>query len=196
MDNGLAHLQVAVLVEIGVDDAGTGLDDRDTGGVAYKVNKFPSATGDAEVHVAHSIEHLARSLMGGGQQGNDILRHTILLQYLMDEGNLLAIATIGILTALQHTGVTALETEREDIKRNIRTCLVNHANDTKRHTDTTETQTIRQRFLFGDMSEGSRKGGDIPHIGGNAFQTTLRQLKTVIKGIVFRHLGQVLGICL
>ena len=60
----------------------------------------------------------------------------------MDQCHLLTVGTIGILTAFQHARVTALETEREHIKRDIRTCLVDHADDPKGYTDTTETQTV------------------------------------------------------
>ena len=79
VDDGLAHLQVAVLVEIGVHYAGTRLDDRDTGSIADKVNQLAASTGDAEIDIAHGIEHLTSSLMGGWQQGNDILRHPVFL---------------------------------------------------------------------------------------------------------------------
>ena len=63
-DNLLAHLQVSLFIEIGVDDAGTGLDDGDAGGVANKVDETTSATGNAEVYITHGIEHFARGLMG------------------------------------------------------------------------------------------------------------------------------------
>ena len=60
----------------------------------------------------------------------------------MDQCHLLTVGAIGILAALQDAGITALETEREHIERHIRTCLVDHADDPKGYTDTTETQTV------------------------------------------------------
>ena len=70
VDDGLAHLQVAVLVEVGVHHAGTRLDDGHAGRVAHEVDELAAATGYAEVDVAHGIEHLARGLVGGGQQAS------------------------------------------------------------------------------------------------------------------------------
>ena len=71
----------------------------------------------------------------------------------MDECHFLAIAAIGILTAFQHTSIATLEAEGKHIERHIRTGLIDHANDTKGDTDTTKTETVGQRLLFGNMSK-------------------------------------------
>ena len=44
------------------------------------------------------------------------------------------------------------------------------------------------------MSEGRGQGGYIAHVGGNAFQSAVSQLQTVVERIVLRHLGQILGV--
>ena len=194
VDDRLAHLQVTILIKIGVHDTGTRLDDRYTGGVSDKVDEFATATGDAEVDIADGIQHLTRCLMGGGQEGYDILRYAILFQDLMDQCHFLAVTAVGILTTFQYTGITALETEGEDIERHIRTRLVDHADHTEGHTDTTEPQTVGQGLLFGDMSQWGRQGGDVTHVAGDTLQTTLRQLQTVVEGIRLLHLCQVLGV--
>ena len=72
----------------------------------------------------------------------------------MDECHLFAVTAISIFATFQYTGITTLETEREDVKRYIRACLVDHANDTKRNTYSAEAQTIGQCLLLCDMSEG------------------------------------------
>ena len=66
VDDGAPHLQIAVLIEIGVYHTGACLDDGDTGGVAHEVDELSAATGDAEIHIADGIQHLTRCLMGGG----------------------------------------------------------------------------------------------------------------------------------
>ena len=108
-DDFLAHLHVAVLVEIGVDDASTSLDDGDAGGVAHEVDEATSATGNAEVDVTHGIEHLARGLMGCRQQGDDVGIDTEALEHLVDEFDGSLIGEVGIASALQHAGIAALE---------------------------------------------------------------------------------------
>ena len=70
----------------------------------------------------------------------------------MNQRHLLTVGAVGILAAFQHTGVTALETEGEDVDGHIGTGLVDHTDDTEGHADTTETETVRQCLLLGDVS--------------------------------------------
>ena len=50
------------------------------------------------------------------------------------------------------TNMMALEAEGEDIKGHVRTGLVDHADDTERYADPTETETVGQRLLLGNVS--------------------------------------------
>ena len=112
----------------------------------------------------------------------------------MDERYFGAVRLVGILTALQHTGIAALEAEGEDIERHVGTGLVDHADDTERHADAAEAQTVGQRLLLGDMTERGGEDRHVTHVGGDALQTTLRQLKTVVERVLLRHPGKVLGV--
>ena len=132
--------------------------------------------------------------MGGWQQGHDVRADTVFPQYLMNQGHFLTVRTVGILTAFEYTGITALEAEREDVEGHVGSGLVDHADDTERHTDATEAQAVRQCLLFGDMPEGRRQGGHTTHIGGDSLQTAICQLQTVVEGIRLLHLGEVLSI--
>ena len=194
VDDCLAHLQVTILVEVGVDDTGTRLNDGDAGGIADKVDEFPSTTGNTEVYISHGIEHLTRSLVGGRQQRDDIRADTVFLQDLMNQRHLLTIRAVGILTTFQHTGIAALETEGENVESHIGTGLIYHTNHTEGYRDPAEPQAVGKGLLLGDMSKGGGEGGDITHVGGDTFQTTACQLQTVVERILFRHLGQILGI--
>ena len=53
----------------------------------------------------------------------------------MDECHLLAVGAVGVLAALEHTGIAALETEGEDVERDVGSGLIDHADDTEGHTD-------------------------------------------------------------
>ena len=143
VDDGLAHTEITLFVEIGVHHTSTCLNHRHSGGIPDKVDKFTTATGDAEIHVPHGIEHLTSSLMGSGQQSDDIGTDTIFLQDLMDQRHLLTVGAVGILAAFQHTGVTALETEGKDVEGHVGTGLVDHADNTEGHADTAETEAVR-----------------------------------------------------
>ena len=152
VDDGTAHLQVTILVEVGVHHASACLYNGDASCITHKINEFTSAARDAEIHIAYSIQHLASSLVGGWQQGYNILVDTILFEHLVNQGYLFAVRAVGILTAFQHTGVAALETKGEDVERDVGTGLVYHADDAKGHRHTTETKAVGQRLLFGDMT--------------------------------------------
>ena len=64
-DDALAHLQIAILVEVTMYHAGSGFDNRYLGGIANEVNKLLTTTRNTEVDIAHCIQHFAGSLMGG-----------------------------------------------------------------------------------------------------------------------------------
>ncbi len=156
-DNLLAHLQVTLLVEIGVDDACTSLDDGDAGGVTHEVDETTSATGNAEVYITHGIEHFARGLMSCWQQGDNVGIDAEVLEYLMDEFDAGLIGEVGIASTFQHAGIAALEAEREYVVGHVRTGLVDHADDAEGYADTMQAQTVGQRFLLGDVTKWRRQ---------------------------------------
>ena len=112
----------------------------------------------------------------------------------MDEFDGGAVAAVGILSTLQHTGVTALKAEGEDVERHVGTGLVDHTDDTERHTDATKAQPVRQRLLLGDVSEGRRQRGYVAHVGSDVLQSAVGQLQAVVQRVLAIHLRQVLGI--
>ena len=67
-DDAPALLKVAVFVEISMHDARPRLDDGHASIVANEVDEFPSASGNAEVHIADSTEQFRRGFVGGRQQ--------------------------------------------------------------------------------------------------------------------------------
>ena len=73
-DNPLAHLQIALGIEISIHHTSSRLDDRHTSIVAHEVNQPAPATRNANIDIPHSAEHLSRGLMSGREQGDDILQ--------------------------------------------------------------------------------------------------------------------------
>ena len=95
----------------GIHHAGTCLDDGNAGGVTHKVNELAAATWNAEVYVADGVEHLACSLMGGRQQGDDVGVDAMFSQHLVDDGHARLVGDHGIAAAFQQTGVAAFEAQ-------------------------------------------------------------------------------------
>ena len=90
--------------------------------------------------------------MSGWQQGDYIGVDVESFQNLMDKFDGFLIRQVGIAATFQDAGITTLKTEGEDIESNIGTCLVNHADDSERDGGTTESQSVGQGLLLGDMS--------------------------------------------
>ena len=130
-----ALAEVAVLVEVGVDDAGSRLDDRHPGVVAHEVNELAASAGDAEVHISHGIQQFSRGLVGGGQQGHGVGVYVMALQHVVDETYGRAVGGVGIASALEDAGIAALEAEREDVEGDVGTGFVDHADDAEGHAD-------------------------------------------------------------
>ena len=84
-DDALAHLQIAILVEVTVYHAGSGFDNRNSGSITDEVDKLLSTTRNTEVDIAHCIQHFAGSLMGSREERNDIRVNTESYQHLVDK---------------------------------------------------------------------------------------------------------------
>ena len=84
-DDALAHLQVAILVEVAVYHAGSGLYNRYFGGITNEVDELLSATRNTEVDIAHGIQHFAGSLMGSREERTYVWIHAILYQHPVDK---------------------------------------------------------------------------------------------------------------
>src|SRR5574344_506656 len=79
VDNALAHLKVAKLVEVGMHDSRTGLYNRHLGIVAHEINQPSTATGNTYVNISHGIEHLGGCLVCGFQEVDYIRIDTVSL---------------------------------------------------------------------------------------------------------------------
>ena len=72
IDDPTAFLQVAVFVEVGMNNACSCLYDRHTGIAADEVDELPSSTGNAEVNIADSTKQFCRCLMRRRHQSHHI----------------------------------------------------------------------------------------------------------------------------
>ena len=162
--------------------------------VAYELDEFLAAARNAQVDISHGIEHLASSLVGGWQQGGNGRVDAVVLQDIVDEADDGAVAVVGVLATFQHTGITALETQREHVERDIGPGLVDHADDSEGYRHSSQAQSVGQGGLLQRLSQRTGQRSHLPHIIGNAFQTGWRELQTVVQRIRRLHESQVFGI--
>lgn len=132
--------------------------------------------------------------MCGGQQAHHIGAYSLLAQHLMNDVDYGSIAAVGILAALEHTGVAALETKREHIEANVRACLIDYADHTERHTHLAQTQAVRQRALRERMAEGRWQRCHMTHVGSNAFKALRGEHQSVIQRVRLVHALQIVGV--
>ena len=132
---------------------------------------------------------MRRGQQRGGRRGD-----ALALQHPLHDRNGGAVRRIRILSALQHAGVSALETEREHVQRHVRTGFIDYADHPERHRDLPQLQPVWQRTLQQDAPQRRRKRCDVPHIGRNGLNAGIRQHKPVVERRGRVHTRQVLRI--
>ena len=129
-------------------DPGSRLYDRHLGIVADESDEALATAGDAEVDVAHSLEHGARSLVGEGQQLYGTRIHTMCFQHIFYQFYSCLTRLLSVLAAFEHAGVAALETEGEYIEGDVRACLINHAYHAEGDADAAQVQAVGERLVL------------------------------------------------
>ena len=162
--NALTHLQVTLLVEIGMNHPGPCLDDGHTGIVTHELDEPLTSARDTQVDVAHGIQHGCRSLVGGRQQRHDCGVDAFFLEHIMQETHDGPVAFIGILPSLQHAGVATLEAEAEHVKGDVGAGFIDHADDTEGYRDAAQVQPILQGALLGDAFQGRGQCCHMAHV--------------------------------
>ena len=194
VDNSTSLFQIGSPVEIGMTDAGPRLDDRNGGIGTDKIDETAAATRDDKVYITIGMKHLGRSFTAGRKQLHHMGIDTEAGKHTVDDTHNGTVGTVGIATSLEHTGIATLETEREDIKTDIRTGFVDDTYHTEGNTHTGEFETIGQHMMLQDPTKRTRQLGDLAHIGRNVLQTGGSEFQTVVLRIGLVHTGQVFGI--
>ena len=73
---------------------------------------------------------------------------------LLDNGTDGLVAFLGIRTALEDNGGACLQAKGRNLEGNIGTSLVDHANNAKRHADTTDVQSVLQHLVTEHTAQG------------------------------------------
>ena len=108
-DDGAAFGEVALCVEIGVDDAGTGLDDGDAGVLAHEADQPRTAAGDHHVDIAHGPEQGRHGFVAGGQQGEGRWVDALAAERFVEQGGDGFVGVAGVAAAFQHAGVAGFQ---------------------------------------------------------------------------------------
>ena len=193
-DHGAAFCQVAVEVEVGVDDACPGFDDRDAGVFAHEADQPRSAARDHNVDVTHGVQQRSGGLVARGQQGEGRRVDALAAERLTEQGGDGFVGAAGVAAALQHAGVARLEAQRENIGRDVGARLADHAHHAERHADLAEGHAVGTGPLGDRLALRRGQSGDRLHVGGDRGDAFRRQPQAVAHGRIGIHRLQVEGI--
>ena len=193
-DHGAAFRQVAVRVEIGVDDARAGLDDGNAGVLAHEADQPGTAAGDHHIDVTHGPEQRRHGFVVGGQQGEGRRVDALAAECFVEQGGDGFVGAAGVAAAFQHAGVARPETQREDVGRDVRTRLADHSHDAERHADLADRQSVGAGPLVDRRALRCGEPGDGLHVGGDACDAFGRQPQPVAQGRVGGHRREVEGV--
>ena len=105
----LALIEVGKLIEIGVAYAGTGLDNRNCGVLANKINQSAAAARNNQIDQTLGMKQCLGGTVSGGEQLHQVGVESMLGKHLVNNLHYGAIGTVGIASAFQHTGISTLE---------------------------------------------------------------------------------------
>ena len=108
-DHGAAFRQIAVEVEVGVDDARPGLDHGYAGVFAHEADQSRAAARDHHVDVTHGVQQRSGSLVTRGQQGEGRRVDALAAERFVEQGGDGFVGVAGIAAAFQHAGVAGFQ---------------------------------------------------------------------------------------
>jgi hypothetical protein len=167
---------------------------RDSGIPTDKINQSFSPAGNQQVHIPPCIQQLGSRLTVGRKQDNQIGIQPLLYQYRMNDRHDSPVGTVGIASPFQQASISRLETEREDIQRDVGSCFVYNTDNAERHTDLRQLHAVGTERFAQYPSYRRRKPRHTANAFSNAVDTFRRQLQPVILRVRLIHPCQVLGI--
>ena len=181
-DHGAAFRQIAVEVEVGVDDARPGFDHGYAGVFAHEADQSRAAARDHHVDVTHGVQQRSGSLVTRGQQGEGRRVDAFAAERLAEQDGDGFVGAAGVAAALQHAGVARLHRERENVGRDVGARLADHAHHAERYADLAEGHAVGTG-PFGDRFALRRgQSGDGFHVGGDRGDAFRRQPQAVAHG--------------
>jgi hypothetical protein len=160
--------------------------------VAHKVDEALAAAWYAEVDISHGLQHLARGLVSGGQQGHDVGVDVHLCQHAVYEVDACLTGVDGVASALQDAGVAALDTQGKHVEGHVGAGFVDHADDTEGHTNALEVKAVVKYPMLEHMPQRRGQRGHLPHGVGNLGEPGLGQLQSVVHRVFLVHAVKVL----
>ena len=190
-DYRFALLEVALLVEIGVDDTRTSLYHRHLRVLVDSRYQPLTAPRNQQVHIAYGLHQDLCRLMVVWQQLYGLRvksRLAYRLLYQLDEDY---VALVRILAALQNHGIPAPERYRRHVDRDVRPRLVDDTDDTYRDSDSVYLKPVRTHPAVYQFPDRRRELADCPRVRRNPGYALRRQLQPVIPVVALVHAPQV-----
>ena len=132
--------------------------------------------------------------MGGGQQGCRLRRNPLCRQHALHYGNRRLVGEVRVLAALEHAGVSAFETKRENVQRDVGARFINDAYHAERHRHLAKAEAVGQRAVKQDAAERRRQRGHVAHIRGDGLDAGLGEHQAVVERRAPVHPDKVLFI--
>ena len=193
-DYGAAFCEVAVAVEVGVDDAGAGFDDRNAGVFAHEADQARAAARNDDVDVTHGVQQRSDGGVVRRKQGEGVFVDAFAAQGFVQQGGDGFVGVTGVAAALQHAGVARFDAEREDVGRDVGPRFADHADHAERNPPFDDGHSVGagaplQLFALrrGQVRDGFHVVGD----GGDALRS---QPQTVAQRRVGGHGFEVAGV--
>ena len=132
-DHGTSLFEVAVDVEIGVDDAGARFDDRDAGVLADEADQPRPAARDDYVDIAHGAQQRPHGFVPRGEQREGVFVDAFGAERFVQQRRDRLVGVAGVAAPFQDAGVARLDAEGEDVGRDIGAGFADHAAHAERY---------------------------------------------------------------
>ena len=166
-DHGTSLFEVAVDVEIGVDDAGARFDDRDAGVLADEADQPRPAARDDYVDIAHGAQQRPHGFVPRGEQREGVFVDAFGAERFVQQRRDRLVGMAGVAAPFQDAGVARLDAEREDVGRDIGAGFADHADHAERYAALDDGHAVGARparqFLAlrrAQVRNGLHVGGD------------------------------------
>ncbi len=193
-DDGAGLVEVGAGIDIGVDDAGTGLDHRNAGVVAHEVDQPLRAARNGQVDGAHGLQDLWQPLALRRGQEHGIGIDPVLFEHLVHQAHHDPVGVVRVAAALEHAGVAGFQAQREDVEGHVGARFEDHRDHAHRHAHLAQLQAIVQLSMLQHLADRGGQGGHAAKIVADRPQPVVVEQQAVVLGVVLRHAVEIAAV--
>ena len=179
------HIEIRGGIHIDVAIAGAGFDDRNGGIHDDRADQTCAAARNEHVNETVCTHQLGCAVAGGIlYQIEHVRRNAAGLQRVTHDGHQALVGAECLLAAAQHAGGARLEAQRRRVHGDIRTRLVDDADDAHRHALDADFESVRRDLHAGDLADRIGQGCHLTAAVRNALNARIVQRQTVDQTLV------------